>query len=223
MKKNLQKIFYACLPALLRRSFSEGAVGMAFIVPIVIGMMFSASANAQIVYTDIVPDSIFTITSLATQTYNLDINGDGTTDFLIKAARYSILGVLGSNVGITPQGSNACITTTFNQVKKLVIGDTISSSQAWQDTTGQVLKSYSQYGFDPPTVRGEWNTVVDGYVGLQLINAGQTYYGWVRVDVSVSDSSASMTIKDYAYNTIPDQPILAGQTTVTGVIENSFA
>ncbi len=190
---------------------------------IVTAMLFSASANAQIVYHDIVPDVNYTIISLASQTYNLDLNGDGTTDFLINAARYSILGVLGSSVGITPQGSNACITTTFNQVKKLVLGDTISSSQAWQDTTGQVLKSYSQYGFDPPTTRGEWNTVVDGYVGLQLINAGQTYYGWVRMDVTVSLSSASMTIKDYAYNSIPNQPILAGQTTATGINENSLA
>ncbi|MFM9943741.1 MAG: T9SS type A sorting domain-containing protein [Bacteroidia bacterium] len=190
---------------------------------IVTAMMFSASANAQIVYTDIVPDSIFTITSLASQTYNLDINGDGTSDFSISAARVSFLGVLSSYVRMSPQGSNAIITTTFNQVKKLVLGDTISSSQAWQDTTGQVLKSYSQYGFDPPTTKGEWNTVVDGYVGLQLTNAGQTYYGWVRMDVTVSLSSASMTIKDYAFNSIPNQPILAGQTTTTGIIENSSA
>ena len=28
---------------------------------------------------------------------------------------------------------------------------------------------------------------------------------------------------DYAYNSIPNQPILAGQTTATGVNENSFA
>ena len=109
MKKQLLKKFYA------------------FIVS---AMMFSVSANAQFVYTDIVPDSIFTITSLATQTYNLDINGDGTTDFLINAAHYSILGSLSSYVSITPQGSNAFITTTLNTVKKLVLGNTISSSQA---------------------------------------------------------------------------------------------
>ncbi|MBL0343337.1 MAG: T9SS type A sorting domain-containing protein [Bacteroidetes bacterium] len=36
-------------------------------------------------------------------------------------------------------------------------------------------------------------------------------------------SSASMTIKDYAYNTIPNQLILAGQTVATGINENSFA
>ena len=63
----------------------------------------------------------------------------------------------------------------------------------------------------------------DGYVGLQLIHAGQTYYGWVRMDVNVTAGSASMTIKDYAYNSIPNQPILAGQTTATGIIENYLA
>ncbi|MBL0343332.1 MAG: T9SS type A sorting domain-containing protein [Bacteroidetes bacterium] len=46
--------------------------------------------------------------------------------------------------------------------------------------------------------------------------------GWrLRVDVTLY--YASVIIRDYAYNSNPDQPILAGQTTATGIIENSFA
>ena len=43
MKINLQKIFSA------------------FIVPIAIGMMFSVSANAQIIYTDVIPDATYNV------------------------------------------------------------------------------------------------------------------------------------------------------------------
>lgn len=199
---------------------------------IVTAMMFSVSANAQIVYRDIAPDLTYTITNSRIDTFNLDLNGDHTTDFLIRVAR-QIYGrptkeaPITNHVSITPQESNAFITTTLNTVKKLVPGDTISSSQAWHYTTYQYLKEwYVEPGVFPSpliTNTGEWDNAVDSYVGFQLINGGQTYYGWVRMDVSVSDSSASMTIKDYAYNTIPNQPILAGQTTVTGIIENSFA
>jgi hypothetical protein len=212
MKKQLKKNTSTCL-----------LVGMAFIIK---AMMFSASANAQIIYTDIVPDSTYTIPFFGTDTFNLDLNGDGTTDFLIQAARQRGRypeSPRPSYVGITPQGSNAFITTTLNTVKKLVLSDPISSGQAWHNTTFQYLKQHVAIFMNPPTNTGQWDSVVDGYIGLQLINGGQTYYGWVRMDVTVSTSSASMTIKDYAYNSIPNQPILAGQTSTTGIIENSFA
>jgi hypothetical protein len=34
---------------------------------------------------------------------------------------------------------------------------------------------------------------------------------------------STFIVKDYAYNSIPDSVILAGQTTTTGLIENSFS
>ena len=220
MKKQLLKKFYACLP-----------IGMTFIVT---AMLFSVSANAQIVYTDVNPDSSYAcngpVGTPCNHTYNLDLNGDSTTDFLIDVSRHTIgppykEAPYTTYVSITPQGSNAFITTTLNTVKKLVLGDTISSSRAWHQTTYQYLKEWYVDGGDSAIITntGEWDSIVDGYIGLQLINGSQTYYGWVRMDVSVSDSYASMTIKDYAYNSIPDQPILAGETIATGVIENSFA
>jgi hypothetical protein len=202
---------------------------------IVTTMLFSATSNAQIVYTDVNPDSSYAcngpVGTPCNYTYNLDLNGDSTTDFLIDVSRHTIgppykEAPYTSYVSITPQGSNAFITTTLNTVKKLVLGDTISSSRAWHQTTYQYLKEwYVDSGSDTIifTNTGEWDSIVDGYIGLQLLNGGQTYCGWVRMDVSVSGSYASTTIKDYAYNSIPDQPILAGETIATGIIENSFA
>ncbi len=216
MKKQLLKKLYTCLP-----------VGMAFIIT---AMMFSAIANAQIIYTDIVTDSAYTLTRSGTHTYNLDLNGDSITDFLIEAKRsrprypedpYTC------SVSITPQANNAFMTTTLNTVKKLVPGDEISSSQAWHNVTLQNLKWYQTEwvftGGFKITDTGEWDNVIDGYVGLQLMNGGQTFYGWVRMDADVSADTASMTIKDFAYNAIPNQPILAGQTMTTGIIESTLA
>src|SRR5437762_538264 len=52
----------------------------------------------------------------------------------------------------------------------------------------------------------------DGYLGLGLVKGTDTYYGWVHLSVSVSYNSVGFTVKNYAYNSVPGQPILAGQT-----------
>jgi hypothetical protein len=45
------------------------------------------------------------------------------------------------------------------------------------------------------------------------------------MQISVVNASPTCTIKDYAYNSIPNQPILAGDTGtgITGITESSFA
>ena len=195
---------------------------------IVTAIMFSASANAQIVYTDVIPDSTMYCggTNICSKNYNLDLNNDANNDFILTAYMSSLGGASSNGrASITPQVNNAFNTTSLNTVKKLVPGDTISSSQAWHDTTFQYLKKWNYLPGNPPILidTGEWDTFIDGYIGLQLIHAGQTYYGWVRINVDVTYSHASVIIRDYAYNSIPNQPILAGQTSITGITENSFA
>ncbi|MDD3875662.1 MAG: T9SS type A sorting domain-containing protein [Bacteroidales bacterium] len=48
----------------------------------------------------------------------------------------------------------------------------------------------------------------DAYIGLKFIESTDTLYGWVRCTAT----NNSITVKDFAYNTIPNMPILAGQT-----------
>ena len=62
---------------------------------------------------------------------------------------------------------------------------------------------------------GDWPSSTDGYIGLKLEKAGLIYYGWARLSVSISSTSASFTIKDYAYNSVPNKPILAGEKSCT--------
>ncbi|MBL0343338.1 MAG: hypothetical protein IPP71_22255 [Bacteroidetes bacterium] len=118
---------------------------------------------------------------MSSQTYNLDLDGDGTTDFVIRAARanFTPLSLTLSYVGVTPQEAVPLLPQRPIQLK-VFLGDSISSSQAWHDSTLQYLKRYQQSGSSTPTNTGEWDSVVDGYVGLQLINGSQIYYGWVE-------------------------------------------
>ena len=89
--------------------------------------------------------------------------------------------------------------------------DLINSNLNWVRTSGGVLRGVrtpNNYLF------GNWATTTDHYLGLKTKSGSNTYYGWVRLRISVSPSPpfhSSVTIKDYAYNSIPNQRILAGQ------------
>jgi Secretion system C-terminal sorting domain len=198
MKKQLQKKLYAV---------------------IVTAMMFSANANAQIVYTDVIPDSTMNCpgSNNCSKDYNLDLNNDANTDFIINVNYFAF--TQNSGVSASPINGNAVkdtlisIYTLANPLQlNALIDSNLLLNQSW-NTSGGCLSSSG-------TISCLWNNLSDYYLGLRLLQSGQTYYGWVRLRVN---SSASVTIRDYAYNSIPNQAILAGQTTATGIIENSFA
>lgn len=224
MKKNLLKKFYACLPP-----------GMAFIVS---AMMFSVSANAQIIYTDVNPDSTLYSTNTGLgpgKIHNLDLNNDGINDFKLTATA-------GNNnnfptqyhrrVAVSPLNGNAVKDTLVNPDTvsislqfNAVIDNNLLLNQSWHTSGSNILKDTNY--FDPPQSPGSgyglWNNLSDYYLGLRLLKSGQTYYGWVRLRVDVTVGYVSVIIRDYAYNSIPNQAILAGQTTATGINENSLA
>ncbi len=219
MKKQLLKMFYA------------------FIVPVAIGMMFSTSANAQIVYTDVIPDSSTAVSANPGQTiteyYDLDLNNDATIDFRIKAFAFKQQpSSLACNVMAAPLNGNAIKDTLSNSetvtiplIVNAVIDSNLLVDQSWQTSGWQKLRAYASSSIYP----GLWVVNSDNYLGLRLLQAGQTYYGWVRLWVNVPSagpgSFASFIVRDYAYNSIPNQPILAGegQPITSGIIENSFA
>lgn len=185
----------------------------------IIAMMFISVTNAQIIYTDVNPDSTVTRTTLGTNTYSLDINNDGIVDFNINALRtFGCGGMfhLYSKVSVKTLGSNQiAIKDTIgsgydNPALALNLND-IEQYQIW-DTTGSangILLS------NAVCYKGVWSPATDKYLGIKLISGGNAYYGWIRLQVSMASSIPSFILKDYAYNSIPNQPIHAGETSCT--------
>jgi hypothetical protein len=66
---------------------------------------------------------------------------------------------------------------------------------------------------EPPLTVGYFTGIESAYIGLQFQDAGQTYYGWARAGAPVVGINGGW-IYDYAYETIPNTPILAGQGAV---------
>jgi hypothetical protein len=57
-----------------------------------------------------------------------------------------------------------------------------------------------------------WLDVKQAYLGLKFVIKGKTHYGWARVKVSLSQFSFTATLTGYAYETIPNKPIITGKT-----------
>ncbi|MBK9525676.1 MAG: T9SS type A sorting domain-containing protein [Bacteroidetes bacterium] len=221
MKKHLLKMLAACLP--VRISF------------IVSAMMLSVSAKAQIIYTDVIPDTTFNVSG---DTCQLDLDNNGQADYKLcqfTFPYYCDVCYIGTQqrVAIFPMATNVIADWTWlsqQWPQCLEFGQVIDAGLSMSETNHTII--YSQPGggcaplincVPPPAVTWALAWVLDPgprYLGLRFDIAGATHYGWARLRVP---NAGEFTLMDYAYNSIPNQPILAGQTSTTGINENSLA
>jgi hypothetical protein len=61
---------------------------------------------------------------------------------------------------------------------------------------------------------GQWKDVKNRYLGFRFAIKGRTHYGWAWFNVSCNPKNLkiSATLTGYAYETIPNKPIIAGKT-----------
>lgn len=172
---------------------------------------FGATANAQVVYTDIDPDVTI---SVEPDSLIIDMNNDGTWDFKIlkTTAASSTNGIrMNANTGNEILGVNTY--ATYFVASALNAGAPINNAAgAWNGTMngGMITLAWG-------TSYGYWQGVTDKYLGLRFQVSGNTHYGWARLDVAAGGTSA--IIKDFAYQATPDSTILAGDTVTIGVSE----
>ena len=190
------------------------------VIILLIGGIFSFPSNAQIVYTDVNPDAT------SSGTYNLDLNNDGTTDFVIKhtsgsgTSSNTCSGTKTNHyIKISPSNNRQVADYNGNNATKMVPNAGINASTlTWSSHNNQVMISYDRweclcgyYGcYWSASTGGQWYGADDGFLGLRIISGTHSYYGWVQINISADGST--FTIKDYAYNSAPDQGIFAGQS-----------
>jgi hypothetical protein len=62
------------------------------------------------------------------------------------------------------------------------------------------------------TTRGQWLYAKNRYLGLKFMIHGQVHYGWARLTVSWKyPLEMDATLTGYAYETIPNKPIITGK------------
>jgi hypothetical protein len=78
-------------------------------------------------------------------------------------------------------------------------GETMLS--VWYDQDFQTLHTY-----------GKWNNLNNRYLGLKFKLGRKTHYGWARLSVHNQEGQITGVLTGYAYETIPNKPIIAGKT-----------
>lgn len=151
------------------------------------------------------------------QEYALDLNHDGLTDFTIQnlfregtyqGRPYSFtfqvqaLPAAGNGVQIGYQSYLAAALPPGFQIgpsKHVKFRPEIMAEQF------RIFGTYYYFG--------SWLNVSNRYLGIQLKINGDLHFGWVRLTVQSNLKRRLMaTVTGYAYETVPNQPIIAGDT-----------
>jgi hypothetical protein len=145
--------------------------------------------------------------------YGLDLNHDGTVDFLIQQWNY---GNWASNNQLLadPAVGNG-VEGIRRAAAVLQSGQSIGPSQNFisGDQNGEVMLSVTHTTTGGPShLHGSWANVSNRYLGLKFQINGQTHYGWARVNVQRKGFHFLATLTGYAYETTPNATINAGQT-----------
>jgi hypothetical protein len=196
-----------------------------------VGMLaLGQAADAEIVYTKanvlIRPGTYF----------RLDVNHDGFADFTIsnatyfrRANRYSTVwdwvyvwgrqiskGNYNAVVATQPVGFAADLPPNAHVGKRRTFG--VDYAQPMANCEFQ----FSTIGGSRSGRLGPWKNVQSRYLGLRFSVAGQTHYGWARLNVKFGNKCSSLvTLTGYAYETIPGKAILAGATKGPDEVEPS--
>jgi hypothetical protein len=181
--------------------------------------VIATQAHAQIIYTDVIPDATYSGTN---DSCYLDLDNNGEADYLIirrEDPYYCYTCLMATpqlRVLIFPLGTNVIsgftwLSQQFPQCHQY--GQVMGTNLTYSATNG-LMRDASPGGGCPPHLDGcaawplfSWANYPEGYLGLRFTIAGATHYGWARLSIP---SAAGFTLKDYAYNSVPGEAILAG-------------
>jgi hypothetical protein len=170
-----------------------------------VGMLALASlTEARIIYT---PANVQIATG---SPYNLDLNNDGITDFVLSVTTSS--GKFYSFLNVKPAQSGNLIWGTTFLAAALHPGVNIRRSKKLGARHNIMCDNVSN-SFPP------WCGVQNRYLGLKFDVGGQVHYGWARLNAGFSNAGVNGrltglngTLTGYAYETIPNKSIKTGKT-----------
>jgi hypothetical protein len=174
--------------------------------------MLAQSAEAKVVYTP----AHHLIGKNAH--YQLDLNHDGITDFTFVNSygcnQDYCVDVLNANAagGNGVVGKRGFLSIPYAFVLRRGAG--VGPKKPF---SGQLMAS-----FNVGTL-GRWQNVNDGYLGLRFDIDGKIHYGWARLNVHLTNGVFDALLTGYAYETIPNKPIITGQGDDASVEESNAA
>lgn len=185
---------------------AAGAAGVS------IAALAASNENTQghIVFT---PAHLF-LYGTGTTHLSLDLNHDGITDFDMTVTNIRYYGdgsdFAGGTLWDRPVAGNSAL------VRPLMKGAVIGSNGVFDGARDRMAwgRDVGHSGHGSYSTGGPWaGNAPNQYLGVRFLIDGEVHYGWIRVSVYTSVNEVSATILGYAYNTVPNQSLKAGEGT----------
>jgi hypothetical protein len=147
--------------------------------------------------------------------FNLDLAGDGTVDLTIVNQHHhhcTTDGFCSSTQFLNAKmaGANQVVYNVYGAVA-MKPGMQIGAKNVWRGGLQNMAVMLGSFGTSG--VGGSWVNVKNRYLGVKFDIKGQTHFGWVRLNVQVQiPQIITATLTGYAYETVANQAITAGQT-----------
>jgi hypothetical protein len=93
-----------------------------------------------------------------------------------------------------------------------------NKSHFWKTANGYWLMAFGGGSAYSSRTYGQWLGTQHRYLGLRFTSNGQVHYGWARFNVTTQNAGLEAVVTGYAYETIPNKPIIAGKTKGPDVI-----
>jgi hypothetical protein len=157
--------------------------------------------------------------------YQLDLNHDGIPDF--------VLANMFRSLNSSYSGTSSALVYPFNNGPNRVYGRGSLASCLHKGVRVGPGGDFSPFDrmmvqmhwFDGSySVHGDWANggkgATERFLGFRFKINGENHYGWARLNVVISDSYPGLaaTLTGYAYETVPDKAIIAGETKGSDVI-----
>jgi hypothetical protein len=180
-----------------------------------VGMLALSQSEAKIVYTPTHEHIVFFHHPLA-----LDLNHDGIKDFTFYNSYLGSTYTYWRGLGVNPiQRGNALWENNprgWAYPYALPAGVRLERSPRFNTDFGNMVGTYLNCHF------GDWGNVQNRYLGLRFQVRGRTHYGWARLSSTCDPhervGAITARITGYAYETIPNKPIITGKTKGPDVI-----
>lgn len=173
--------------------------------------IFSISVNAQIVYTDIEDVTLDTDEAV----YEVDFNNDGNFEIAFMSDDdgwdYWTARVISTSTSTDAEvngwDSGSEMLLSMLSYEEVVDNNTGSPVFNWQlpvdtDTFITFLSTGNSYG--------NWVGANQKFAAVKFTIGADHHFGWVKL--SVGPNSEYITIHEFAYNSVPNEGILAGET-----------
>ena len=164
-------------------------------------LLLPVAVSSQIIYTDISPDTLIADNNTAPGQYELDLDSDGGIDYFFMHF-FLPVPVYVLSIYTEYHTSHEIL---VNGNSKVIAHDRLAPIA---DASGDWICTVDGNNSSGMSFASEWMGNGDRYIGLRLFHDGGWYYGWLRA--AVAEDASGIILKEYAVQTQPDTPIMAG-------------